>query len=73
MRKILTIALMGAVVLLSVSTCNLLIENQNLLSEKSQLELEYGYASEMLGGFLRDPDSAKEQVNKIKQNPIDSV
>ena len=74
MRKnILIVALIGTVVLLGVNSLNLVSENENLQNEKSQTELEYSFAMDMLDGFMLDRDGTREQVKKIPQNAVDSV
>lgn len=45
----------------------------DMRAENEKLTLEFGYATEMLRGFLHDEDGTREQVKAIRENPNDSI
>lgn len=61
------------VVALSVYSYN--ITNQyNILVENNKETLqEYGFAMDMLNGFMFDGESTKKQIQKIEQNPLGTI
>lgn len=67
------IILTGVILALATVVVFQTINISTLETENETLTREYGYAIDMLGGFLHDKDSMKEQIKSIRSNPQDTV
>ena len=73
-KKTIAILLMGLVLgVIIVNTAYQTIETNTLKQEHEDLTRDYGYAKDMLGGFLHDYEGMKEQIKAIRSNPQDII
>lgn len=73
-NKTITILLMGLIVgVLIVNTAYQTIETNNIKQDNEKLTREYGYAKDMLGGFLQDKEGMKEQIKTIRSSPQNTI
>lgn len=71
--KIILGSLVVVIGVLSIYVYNITNEYDVLMEQQNQTLEEYGFAMEMLDGFMSNPGEMKRQVQQINQNPLGTI